>query len=229
MFTQDGFGVKLEWGKDGLDAIAQHCTAVIIVDVLSFTTSVDLIVGQGARAKLDPWTGENYGPRRPSALTSVQAGTDIALSSPNGGELCRQAAKVTRVMAGCLRNANAVADKAIDVADRGPIGVIAAGEQWGINLNERGTPGRLRPAIEDYLGAGAIISALLAEGYTPASPEAAFAASSYKTAEPYLAELLGGSGSGLELGAKGLSEDIAIAGQVNVSKTAPLLTDGIFQ
>ncbi|MBP2319814.1 2-phosphosulfolactate phosphatase [Kibdelosporangium banguiense] len=229
MFTQDSFGVRLEWGKDGLDALSPHCTAVIIVDVLSFSTSVDLIVGQGARVKLDPWTGEQYGPRRPSALKSVQAGTDIAMSSPNGGELARQAAKVTRVMAGCLRNANAVADKAIDVADRGPIGVIAAGEQWGVNLNERGTPGRLRPAIEDYLGAGAIISALLAEGYSPASPEAALAATSYRTAEPYLAELLGGCGSGLELGSKGLSEDIAIAGQVNVSKAAPLLTDGVFQ
>ncbi|MET0236046.1 MAG: 2-phosphosulfolactate phosphatase [Kibdelosporangium sp.] len=227
MFTQDGFGVRLEWGRDGLTAIAPHCTVVIIVDVLSFSTSVDLIVGQHARVRVAPWTGD--GPPRPSALKSVQAGAEYTVSSPNGCELAIQAAKTTRVMTGCLRNANAVADKAIDVADRGPIGVVAAGEQWGINVEEHVTPGRLRPAIEDYLGAGAIISALLAEGYNPASPEAAFAASSYKTAEPYLAELLGGCGSGLELGARGRSEDIAIAGQVNVSKAAPLLTDGVFQ
>jgi 2-phosphosulfolactate phosphatase len=229
MFTQDAFGVRFEWGRDGLAALAPHCTVVIIVDVLSFTTSVDLVVGQGARAKLASWTGQDYGPRRPSALKAVQPGTEVELSSPNGGELALQAAKVTRVMAGCLRNAHSVADKAIDVADRGPIAVVAAGEQWGVNLNERGEPGRLRPALEDYLGAGAIISALLAEGYSPASPEAAFAATSYRTAEPYLSELLGGCGSGLELGGKGLTEDIAIAGQVNVSKTAPLLTDGVFQ
>jgi 2-phosphosulfolactate phosphatase len=143
--------------------------------------------------------------------------------------LCQEAAKRTKVMAGCLRNAEAVADKAIDVADRGPIGVIAAGEQWGVNLYERGEPGRLRPAIEDYLGAGAIVSALLAAGYSPASPEAALAATTYRAASPYLADLLGACGSGLELGSKGLSEDIAIAGQVNVSKAAPLLVDGVFQ
>jgi 2-phosphosulfolactate phosphatase len=229
MFTQDGFGVRLEWGKDGLAALAQHCTVVIIVDVLSFTTSVDLVVGQGARVRLKPWTGQDHGPIRPSALKAVQPGTDVEMGSPNGCELALEAARTTRVMAGCLRNAQSVADRAIDVADRGPIGVIAAGEQWGVNLNERGEPGRLRFALEDYLGAGAIISALLAEGYSPASPEAAFAATSFRTAEPYLAELLGGCGSGLELGSKGLTEDIALAGQVNASKTAPLLTDGVFQ
>jgi 2-phosphosulfolactate phosphatase len=229
MFTQDAFGVRLEWGMEGVEALAPHCTVLIIVDVLSFTTSIDLIVAKGARATLGPWTADHYGPRRPSALQSVQADTDVAMSSPNGGQLCVRAAKQTGVMAGCLRNADAVATKAIDIADRGPIGVIAAGEQWGVNLSERGTPGRLRVAIEDYLGAGAIVSALLADGYSPASPEAALAATTFRAAEPYLGDLLGGCGSGLELGEAGLSEDIAIAGQVNVSKAAPQLVDGVFQ
>jgi 2-phosphosulfolactate phosphatase len=230
MFTQDTFGVRLEWGLDGLQVIAPHCTVVIIVDVLSFSTSIDLIVGKGARATLTTWTGDSdYGPRRPSALKSVQANTDVQMRSPNGGMLCERAAEVTQVMAGCLRNANAVATKAIEIADRGPIGVIAAGEQWGVNLGERKAPGRLRMAIEDYLGAGAIVSALVAEGYTPASPEAALAATTYRAAEPYLGDLLGGCGSGLELGEHELSEDIAIAGQVNVSKTAPHLVNGVFR
>ncbi|MET0136428.1 MAG: 2-phosphosulfolactate phosphatase [Kibdelosporangium sp.] len=229
MFTQDGFGVRLEWGTDGLATIAPHCMVVIVVDVLSFSTSVDLVVGRGSKVKLTTWTGESPGLRRPSALKSVQAGTDVNLGSPNGGALCEQASKLTQVMAGCLRNADAVADRAIDVADHGPIGVIAAGEQWGVNLDERGDPGRLRPAIEDYLGAGAIVSALLEQGYSPASPEAALSATTFRAASPYLGDLLGASGSGLELGAKGLSEDIAIAGQVNVSKAAPLLVDGMFQ
>ncbi|MEV4317805.1 2-phosphosulfolactate phosphatase [Actinocrispum sp. NPDC049592] len=229
MFTQDGFGVRLEWGLDGVRALAPHCTVLIIVDVLSFSTSVDLIVGQGGRATLANWNGDDYGPRRPSALKSVQAGSEVLMRSPNGGNLCEQAAITTQVMAGCLRNANAVADRAIDLADRGPVGVIAAGEQWGVNLNERGEPGKLRMAIEDYLGAGALVSALLAEGYSPASPEAALAATTFRTAEPYLGELLGGCGSGLELGEKGLAEDIALAGQVNVSKAAPHLVNGVFQ
>jgi 2-phosphosulfolactate phosphatase len=229
MFTQDGFGVRLEWGLDGVKTLAPHCTVLIIVDVLSFSTSIDLIVGKGAHAPLTAWTHDTRKQPRPSALKAVQAGAEVKMASPNGGNLCLEAAQRTQAMAGCLRNADAVADAAINFADRGPIGVIAAGEQWGISLGERDTPGRLRPAIEDYLGAGAIISGLLAEGYSPASPEAALAATTFRAADPYLGDLLGGCGSGLELGANGLSEDIAIAGQVNVSKTAPRLVDGVFR
>jgi 2-phosphosulfolactate phosphatase len=229
MFTQDGFGVRLEWGMEGVEALAPHCTVLVIVDVLAFTTSVDMIVGQGGRIVLRPSEGRAHGLRRPSALKSVQAGEEFTMSSPNGGRLAERAARQTQVMAGCLRNANAVADKAIDLADRGPVGVIAAGEQWGVHLGSSSHEGRMRVAIEDYLGAGAIISALLAEGYSPASPEAALAATTFRAAEPYLGDLLGGCGSGLELGEKGLSEDIAIAGQVNVSKAAPHLVNGVFQ
>ncbi|MCE7007503.1 2-phosphosulfolactate phosphatase [Kibdelosporangium philippinense] len=229
MFTQDGFGVRMEWGMAGVEALAPHCTVLIIVDVLSFTTSVDLAVSQGARVVVKAPDEQSTGLKRPSELKSVQAGTELTFTSPNGGRLSEFAAQRTRVMAGCLRNAAAVADRAIDLADRGPIGVIPAGEQWGVNFYERQKSGAMRVAMEDYLGAGAIVSALLAEGYSPASPEAAFAATSYRTAEPYLAELLGGCGSGLELGEKGLSEDIALAGQVNVSKATPTLVNGVFQ
>jgi 2-phosphosulfolactate phosphatase len=229
MFTQDGFGVRLEWGMDGVEALAPHCTVLIVIDVLAFSTSIDMIVAQGGRITLRPSDGQPTGLRRPSELKAVQAGTEILMSSPNGGRLCERAAQQTQVMTGCLRNANAVADKAIDLADRGPIGVIAAGEQWGVHPQSGQHQGTLRVAIEDYLGAGAIVSALLAEGYSPASPEAALAATTFRTAEPYLGELLGGCGSGLELGEKGLSEDIALAGQVNVSKATPHLVNGVFQ
>jgi 2-phosphosulfolactate phosphatase len=229
MFTQDGFGVRFEWGMDGVEALAPHCTVLIIVDVLAFTTSVDMIVGHGGRITLQATDGKAYGLRRPSALKSVQAGEGFTMSSPNGGRLCERAAQQTQVLAGCLRNAAAVADKAIDLADRGPVGVIPAGEQWGVHLGSSSREGRMRVALEDYLGAGAIVSELLAAGYSPASPEAALAATSFRAAEPYLGDLLGGCGSGLELGEKGLSEDIALAGQVNVSKAAPHLVNGVFQ
>ncbi|TCO50731.1 2-phosphosulfolactate phosphatase [Actinocrispum wychmicini] len=230
MFTQDGFGVRLEWGLDGVEALAPHCTVLIIVDVLCFTTSLDMIVGQGGRINLRPFSPQaTTGLRRPSALRSVQPGDEITMTSPNGGRLCEHAAQWTKVMAGCLRNAAAVADKAIDLADRGPIGIVPAGEQWGVNMFEGRTEGRMRVAIEDYLGAGALVSELLALGYNPASPEAALAATTYRTAEPYLGDLLGGCGSGLELGERGLSEDIALAGQTNVSKAAPHLVNGVFE
>ncbi|WP_427168214.1 hypothetical protein ACQF4J_42955 [Streptomyces sp. C1-1] len=48
-----------------------------------------------------------------------------------------------------------------------PLAVIAAGERW--------PDGSLRPALEDLLGAGAIIDELVSHGAGPLSPEAAAA------------------------------------------------------
>src|SRR3546814_7523464 len=73
--------------------------------------------------------------------------------------------------AGSLRNASAVAAAAQDAAAesiRKRIAVIAAGEHW--------PGGNLRPAIEDLLGAGAIIERLQGRP----SPEARAARAAYR-------------------------------------------------
>ena len=47
---------------------------------------------------------------RPSSLLDLAAGTVLALPSPNGASLCARPPASTRVvLAGCLRNATAVA------------------------------------------------------------------------------------------------------------------------
>ncbi|WRZ94409.1 2-phosphosulfolactate phosphatase [Streptomyces sp. NBC_01007] len=83
-----------------------------------------------------------------------------------------------------------------------PVAVIAAGEQW--------PDGGLRPALEDLLGAGALISDLHAQGAGPLSAEASAArACGESTAD--IPHAITVSVSGRELAAAGSAEDVAIA------------------
>jgi 2-phosphosulfolactate phosphatase len=93
-------------------------------------------------------------PRSLSAavLRAVDLPSKLVLPSPNGSAIASGQEDVT-VAAACLRNAHAVAGWAPRrLAEGRGVCVIAAGESW---------PDRsLRPALEDALGAGAVITAL---------------------------------------------------------------------
>ncbi|WP_086828950.1 2-phosphosulfolactate phosphatase [Allokutzneria sp. NRRL B-24872] len=232
-FRQDGYQVRLEWGPDGVTALGADCAVLVIVDVLSFTTSVDIAVSRGARIVPLRWKDEaaaaqarlaglpvgeafhNKLSLRPSSLTSIEAGTTLALPSPNGATLCDLASRTSaQVLTGCLRNADAVAARARELAGDRPIGVIAGGERWRLP----GDP--LRPCWEDLLGAGAIISALR----VGRSPEAEMAALTYAaTGASLLRECVGAK----ELIAAGYPDDVRLATEVNVSTAIPQLRDGV--
>ncbi|MCM6772043.1 2-phosphosulfolactate phosphatase [Nocardia sp. CDC159] len=237
------FRIRLEWGREGLEALAPYCGAVIIVDVLSFSTSVDIAVGRGGRVlplplrRTDPEAaraaarsgavlaaakGEGGWSLSPSSLRDLPAGTLLALPSPNGATLSARAADLgAAVLAGSLRNATAVAKAAAEAAGERPIGVIPAGERWGI------TEGPMRPGIEDYLGAGAIAAAL-SDRYDDVSPETRLAALAFRAARAQVPALLEQAVSGRELIDSGLGADVALAAQVDVSAAAPRLADGIY-
>ncbi|MEV7738181.1 2-phosphosulfolactate phosphatase [Streptomyces sp. NPDC088921] len=123
------------------------------------------------------------------------------------------------MVAACLRNITAVgtwlASQGYGTPER-PVVVIAAGEAW--------PGGSLRPAIEDLLGAGALISDLCSRGAGPLSPEAAATKSSYEgTAD--LARTVATSASGRQLAAMGFVEDVAIATEVDASTLVPVRHD----
>jgi 2-phosphosulfolactate phosphatase len=118
------------------------------------------------------------------------------------------------VAAGCLRNAASVADWA--ASQGGSVAVIAAGEQWA--------DGSLRPAAEDLIAAGSIISGLPGTR----SPEAKVALAAYQTNQGKLRTALSQSVSGQDLIAKGFAEDIDYAAELNVSSVTPRLQDGAF-
>ena len=139
----------------------------------------------------------------------------MELASPNGAEVSLAAADAgAMVLVGCLRNASAVAAAARDLG--GPVGVVAAGE--------RHPDGSLRLAVEDLLGAGAILAAL---GGRP-SPEARAAVAAFLDAAPTLLATIADSSSGCELVGRGHAADLPLAAAHDVSRVVPVLVDGAF-
>src|SRR6266511_3517609 len=103
----------------------------------------------------------------------------------------------TPTLTDCLRNNRVVAAAAQRYGRR--IAVIPAGERW--------RDGSLRPAFEDRIGAGAILSHLPAM----LSPEAHAAIAAYHCARQGLASLLKRCSSGKELIQRGFEHDVELA------------------
>jgi 2-phosphosulfolactate phosphatase len=224
--------VACEWGILGL--INSHADVVIIVDVLSFSTCVDVVVANGARvypyaykdATANQYAAENNAvlalgrskekySLSPSSLLNIPKDTRLVLPSPNGAFLTVQAKNQSaHILAGCLRNASAVANTAMMLGEK--IAVIPAGERWEDDS--------LRVAYEDLIGAGAIINQL--KGVK--SEEA-------KTAEKFFSQAKAEGfrnifqlKSGLELIEIGFKEDVEIACQYDVSTAVPVMQNDAF-
>lgn len=229
--------IRCEWAREGIEALRAQVSVMVIVDVLSFSTAVDIAVGRGAVIYPFPLgdheaaktAAEKVGamvaaPKRaaggqfslsPASLRELNPGDRLLLPSPNGSRLSL-ACGDTPVLAGCLRNAKAVAAKARELAGRGDIGLIPAGERW---------PGdTLRPAIEDLIGAGAIIEAL--EGEMIA--EARVARDAWRSAQSDLDVLVRDCLSGRELIERGFEIDVTLALERDASAVAPVLREGAY-
>ncbi|MGQ2916506.1 MAG: 2-phosphosulfolactate phosphatase, partial [Microbacterium aurantiacum] len=86
----------------------------------------------------------------------------------------------------------------------------------------------IRFAVEDELGAGAIIDALAAFGIDHTSPEAAAACAAFQGLRPAVRHLLTAAGSGQQLIADGARDDAIAAAMVDAAPAAPRLIDGTF-
>ena len=233
--------VRFEWGEHGARALAQTCHVLVIVDVLSFTTAVDVAVSRGAHVL--PYAGREVRQARalaereqavlavdrrdmsrnnpyslsPASLADIPSGTRLVLPSPNGSTISAIAAGAGRtLLAGCLRNASAVARAALHLG--AAIGVVASGERW--------PDGSLRPGVEDLLGAGAVMCAL--EGL-PRSAEAEIAVAAFVHARDRLGRILRDCVSGQELVQAGFPDDVELAAQLDVSGALPLYTEGAYR
>ncbi|MER5603907.1 2-phosphosulfolactate phosphatase [Streptomyces sp. NPDC002265] len=243
-FLQAGHGVRFEWGPTGADRLAADVACVVVVDVLSFTTSVTVAVESGTRVFPYRWrdvTASAFADQRgadlavgrrmatasspwslsPAALRRAPFTPRLVLPSPNGSAIAASAGE-SRVVAGALRNATAAAhwlvSQGYGTADR-PVAVIASGERW--------PDGSLRPAMEDLLGAGAVIAALRERLSDTLSPEAALAAAVFQ-ATPDIGAAVAASSSGRELIGGGFAEDVLVATELDVCTAVPVLIDGAF-
>jgi 2-phosphosulfolactate phosphatase len=231
-FSQSEFEIRLEWGEQGVKVLSPISNVVIIVDVLSFSTSVEIATSRNAiiypyrgkwemAQKYARSVGAELAEKKraakyslsPKAMTQIPKGIKLVLPSPNGSALSLTTGN-TPTVAGCIRNARAVAEDAKRYGTR--ISVIPAGERW--------PDGTLRPSFEDLIGAGAIIHYLDGK----CSPEAYAARSAFESAEPNLENLLLQCGSGKELIERGYKQDVLLAAELNVSTCAPILKDGAY-
>jgi 2-phosphosulfolactate phosphatase len=236
-YAQEGFRVGFDWGPVGAAAVPG--TIVAVVDVLSFTTAVTVAVDQGIDVYPYRWRDETavaYAKQYDAALAvgRSEAGPgDISLSavtirrahgvkrlvlpSPNGSTITQQLGDSgATVIAVSLRNRRAAADWVNARRTDGlKVVAIAAGERW--------RDGSLRPAVEDLWGAGGFLSALQLEGL---SPEARAAVAAYDAVADELPALLHDCVGGRELTQYGFAEDVAIAAEVDSSRSVPVLKDG---
>lgn len=196
--SQSDYQVRLEWGAGGLRRLAP-AHVVVIVQTLGLTAH---------------------------ALSAVEnaAGLDLAADDDAAAALTRAAAETgAHVVAGGLRNAAAVAAHVLEVqrsrAERTSISVLAAGE-----IDDAGA----RFAVEDLLGAGAVVAALGDLGIDHASPDAAVAGEGFRALGGAVRHLLTASGGGRALAADGGREGVLAAAARDAASVVPVLRDGVF-
>ncbi|MDF0512563.1 2-phosphosulfolactate phosphatase [Agromyces sp. H3Y2-19a] len=246
-FGQAKYQVRFDWGLAGADRILPGAHAVVVVDALSFTTSVVVAAEHGvavapwpagteARAGAEAFAAERGGlvaGRRgapgptlsPASWVGVAA-SPVVLPSPNGGALAHAlGARDVVVIAAAMRNRSAVAERLLALqAERGErlmISIVAAGEREAAGAD-------LRFGLEDLLVAGAVVDALVARGIDHTSPEAAVACAAFEGLSRATGHLVSASGSGVRLRELGYAGDARLAAERDVADVVPVLHDGVF-
>jgi 2-phosphosulfolactate phosphatase len=232
-FNQAEYDLRCEWGLQGLLSLAPISDAIVVVDVLCFSTAVDIALANGASVLPYRWkddSAERFAKEKnavlsssrgtadgyslsPASLESIPAGTALVLPSPNGSTLCRSAQN-TPAFTACLRNAAAVAAHLAQFAIR--IALIPAGERWNDDT--------LRPCLEDWIAAGAVLSLLPGSR----SPEAELAIAAFERFHGDLRHALSRCGSGKELMETGFPRDVELASEYAISPTVPELAGDRF-
>lgn len=247
MFDQSPYACRVEWGQRGAREAAERGDITIIVDVLSFSSTVVTALSFGAISYPYPPpindTARAYALRigaelalgraeaaksggrslSPASFTADDSGKSFVLCSLNGAACSCIASKVPSLLVGSLLNATASAHAANRIQDEtgANITVVPCGEQWSNALDNEN---RLRPGIEDYLAAGLILSKLNGAK----SPEAKVCIGAYESCKADLHDLVWGCGSGRELRELGYEQDVRHCIQLDALDLVPVLQNNRF-
>lgn len=241
---QRSYALRVDWGLDGAMAIAEGADVAVVVDVLSFTTTLSVALDVGTAVlpyRWDDASAATFAQEQdavlavgrstanpgqislsPATVRTATAPARLVLPSPNGSTICWHLSGASPVcLAASLRNAGAVGEWLASRYDAATttVAVVAAGERW--------PGGGLRPAVEDLWGAGFVVDQLVQRDWGALSPEATAARAAWRACQDDVREALLASASGTELADKGYGADVEIAAEVNTSRSVPLL-QGLF-
>jgi 2-phosphosulfolactate phosphatase len=234
--------ISLAWGQRGTIEAAERRDILVIVDTLRFSTTAatavahggliypclpDVAIGLALARRIDgelAWPGrQSHGASRfslsPQSFATISPGTRAVLPSLNGASCCQYGKRASVLVVGAIVNATAVAQAVTQMLETQPdnVTVVACGERWPTSAAE----GALRFALEDYLGAGAILAALP----FPQTMEAQVCGATFHTLRHQLELALWECDSGQELRMKALAEDVRFAAQHDSCDCVPVLRD----
>ncbi len=242
IFNQNPFQCRMDWGTRGVEEAAKRGDIIIIVDILSFSTAVTTAVHFGAiiyplDKKADSKSfAELIGAEvafgrteakelnkpslSPASFGKHHEDKKIVLPSVNGAACSVLSDGCKALLVGSFLNATFVAEVAekIQKENNASITVIACGERWSDTKE-------LRPCVEDYLGAGIILSKLSGTK----SPEAQLCISAFKGSKESLNDLVIDCSSGRELISMGFGDDIKYSTKVDSLKEVPILEKNFFK
>ena len=240
--------IRCDWGPTGAAAVAVGADYAVVVDVLSFTTTLTVALERGIEVFPFAWndaraaehavrhgatlavgrfealsrTDARHVSLSPASLAAADGIERLVLPSPNGSTIAFGLARGgAGVLGASLRNADAVAAwLAPRLAQGATVAVVPAGERW--------PDGSLRPAVEDQWGAGALVASLRAGGWPDASPEARAAQAAFEALGGDVEQELGRCAGGRELILMGYDDDVRTAAELDRSRSVPLLRGEAF-
>jgi len=220
-----------------LGAVRGH--AAIVIDTLRATTSIAYAVAGGAKVEPvrslaearrrrqtgvflvgerggKPVRGFHFGNSPIALAAAALSGKRLVLTTTNGTGAIARCEGAKALYAGALVNARAVA-AAIAKESFAELFLVCAGRTSGV-------------ALEDLLGAGAILDALLGKGaeLRTLSDGARLSLELFRRERARLPAFLGECESGRNLTRLGSGDDVALCSQLDVLRVAPRLRRGQF-